>query len=219
MGQSTISLDELLKREWYLDTSLFADFLDSRAPVAFREAQPHNGSTIMQLSPGSRPGVYSPVLVRGLRLQVRMTKNLHWLHMIACVAKIRFVYSELVRAEAIRRLRRSHAEASRGELLDWWGLFSFFLKDYREVPLVFNDPGILSTLALAFPLSKNVQDYMHLVLAKERGALFITQDKLNNQMERLRGEFYAGIVYWPEAKQVLLAHQELKGLLSEGESK
>lgn len=97
MGQSGISLDELLSREWYLDTSLFMDFLDSRAPVAFKEGQPHDGGTIAQLAPGS-VGIYSPVLVRGLRLQVRMTQSLHWLHMIAWVVKTRFVYSELVKA-------------------------------------------------------------------------------------------------------------------------
>lgn len=83
------------------------------------------------------------------------------------------------------------------------------------MPLAFTKPGDLARLALGFPLSKNVQDYMHLILAKERGALFLTLDKLNGQIEDLRREFYPGIAYWPEAKEVLLTHPQLGKVLGE----
>jgi hypothetical protein len=206
------SADALLEREWYLDTSLFQDFLDRPAPVAFREAEPHDGSTIARIAPGSGPVIISPVKVRGMRLQVQMTRNLHCLHMIAVATQVRFLYSELVKAEAVRRLRRSHPKASLEDLEDWWGLFSFFLKNYREVPLSLG-AGVLTALASSFPLGKNVQDYMHLIVAKEANALFVTSDNLNGQLDALRERFYPGIIPWPVLKQALSNHPKLSHLL------
>lgn len=58
----------------------------------------------------------------------------------------------------------------------------------------------LSELALDFPIRKNVQDYLHLIIAKKEGFAFITSDKLDNQIKDLQEEYYPHIYFWPEIK-------------------
>lgn len=212
---SSFSAEDLLGREWYLDTSLFHDFLDRKVPLAYRGARPHDGKTIAQLAPGSHSQVFAPVLIGGMRLQVELTQNIHWLRMIAWVTGVKFIYSELVRAEAIRRLRRSHPGATAADLRDWWELFAWLLKNYGEVSLTLSEPQALTELALTFPLPKNVQDYMHLLLARDNNAFFVTSDRLGGQIQALRDKFYPNIVYWPQDKRVMLSHPKLRELLGE----
>jgi hypothetical protein len=56
----------------------------------------------------------------------------------------------------------------------------------------------LSRLALQFPISKNVQDYIHMIIAKANDLAFVTSDKLDGQIEGLRKDYYPHIYYWPE---------------------
>ncbi len=55
-------------------------------------------------------------------------------------------------------------------------------------------------MALRFPIRKNVQDYIHLIISKKNGLAFITSDKLDDQIKDLQEKYYPHIYYWPEIK-------------------
>ncbi len=58
----------------------------------------------------------------------------------------------------------------------------------------------LADLALNFPIRKNAQDYIHLIIAKRNGLAFITSDKLDDQIKEFQEKYYPHIYYWPEIK-------------------
>ena len=101
----------------------------------------------------------------------------------------------------LRAFRKAHPERAKSEILDWWGAFTFLLNDYRKVDWDFPIGDECSNLALDFPIRKNVQDYLHLIAAKEKELAFVTSDKLDDQIDDLRESYYPHIYFWPDVRE------------------
>lgn len=82
-------------------------------------------------------------------------------------------------------------------------MLRFILHKYEEVKVDFSIiTNELSNLALNFPIKKNVQDYIHLIIAREKQLVFLTLDKLDDQIELLQKNYYPYIYYWPDFKNL-----------------
>jgi hypothetical protein len=194
----------LITLGWYLDTSLFLSFIQQNIRIGFDTGEDHDGHTILQVkgSPKSKSGVrtFVPVIAGGKRFAFQLTKNIEQLRNIQVSNNILFYYSELTKAEVIRHLRRVYLQRAKSEILDWWHAFCFVLLRYQKIEIDFPIDEELSALSLDFPINKNVQDYIHLIIAKKKGLAFITDDKLGNQIEDLKKVYYPHIYSWSEIK-------------------
>jgi predicted nucleic acid-binding protein len=199
MGQEAWEL--LINMGWFLDTSLFMDFIQTNVRVGFDKAEDLDGKTILHIqASGTKRQVWVPVIMGGKRFAFELTKNIDLLQLIHYSHKTNYYYSELTKAEVLRALRRAHPERDRQQILRWWEAFRFLLLQFNKIELDFTITNELSTLALDFPIRKNVQDYIHLITAKQKGLAYITSDKLQNQLEDLRTKYYPHIYFWPEIK-------------------
>lgn len=197
---------------WYLDTSTFHDFVDRNIRIGFDNAEHHDGSTILHIT-GNKSGVYVPVIRQGKRYAFLLTQTVNHLRILQMAYNLNFYYSELTRAEVYRSLRKAHGERSKTEITDWWGAFQFLMNNYQKTELDFGIDHELPNLALDFPIRKNIQDYIHLIIAKKNGLAFITSDKLDDQIEDLKATFYQHIYFWPELKNQIAVPEEFKILL------
>jgi len=194
------STSTLMGMPWYLDTSLFKDFIERNIRKGFDTAEQHDGSTIIHVTgiPSGKPLILVPVIAGSRRFQFELTSNLDSLRNIHFSNKTQYRYSELTKAEVLRSLRKTHSSRSSGEILAWWEAFCFLLKDYTMVPTRIDLDEELSKLALEFPIKKNVQDYIHMIIAKTYDLAFVTCDKLDGQIEDLQRAYYPHIYYWPD---------------------
>lgn len=195
------SIEKLLKMGWYLDTSLFMDFIDRNIRVGFDTAEDDDGHTILHIKASNkRTQMFVPVISNGIRYAFELTKNLNQLRNIQLSNGIKYYYSELTKAEVVRALRKAHTSRDSIEIMNWWGSFCFILGDYQKIETAFKLNEELSTLALDFPIRKNVQDYLHLIISKELALAYVTSDKLDDQIEELKERYYPHIYYWPDIK-------------------
>ena len=194
------SVETLTHIGWYLDTCLFMEFIKRNIRVGFDTAETHDGQTILHVSGVGkrRRRIFVPAIARGRRFAFELTWTADQLRMIQFSNGTPYYYSELTKAEVLRALRRAHPEREKPEILGWWEAFVFLLGDYRRVELDFHIGEELSALALNFPIRKNVQDYLHLIIAKEKGLAFVTSDKLDGQIEGLKKSYYPHIYFWPD---------------------
>jgi len=131
----------------------------------------------------------------------------------------RYYYSELTKAEVFRSLRRAQPERQTHEIQEWWAAFAFLLRDYQKAQLDFAIDDEFSRLALEFPIRRNVQDYLHLITAKHKELAFITSDKLDGQIEKLRTNYYQHIYYWPDLRCSVLDDEARRFWNLNGETK
>ncbi|MBL7186593.1 MAG: hypothetical protein ISS70_09725 [Phycisphaerae bacterium] len=200
----------ILAMGWYLDTSLFMDFIDRNIRTGFSSPEPYDGKTIMSVTVSAGIHKFVPAITaNGMRFAFELTTNIDKLRCIHFTHKIRFYYSELTKAEVLRALRRSHSNRDQREIVSWWKALCYLLEDYNRVESE-NFDQELSQLALSFPISKNVQDYIHLILAKQNQLAFITSDKLDGQINAIRENYYSQIYYWPEIRQDIPILPELE---------
>lgn len=187
---------------WYLDTSLFMDFVDRNIRVGFDNAEVHDDHTVLHITGLSKAGtrMFVPAISNGKRFAFELTKNVNLLRNIQYSNKIPYFYSELTKAEVFRALRKTYPHKEISEILDWWKSFCFLLSDYQKIESDYPIDQELSDLALHFPIQKNVQDYLHLIISKKKGLAFITSDKLGDQIKDLQESYYPHIYYWPEIK-------------------
>jgi predicted nucleic acid-binding protein len=196
------SIKSLMNMGWYLDTSIFMDFIDTNIRVGFDTAEVFYGHTLLHVSGTSKSAIrsFAPVLANGRRFTFELTKNMDLLRFIQYSNKILYFYSELTKAEIFRSLRKTYPQRDISEILDWWKAFCFLLSDYKKIETDFQIDQELSSLALNFPIRKNVQDYLHIMIAKKNGLAILTSDKLDNQISELQEKYYPYIYYWPEIK-------------------
>lgn len=196
------SIKTLTSLGWYLDTSLFMDFVNTNIRVGFDTAETHDGHTLLHVTGSSNSGVrtFLPIIANGKRFQFELTKNVNLLRFIQYSNKISYFYSEITRAEIIRALRKTYPQREKSEILDWWQAFCFLLSTYQKIEIDYQIDKELSDLALNFPVRKNVQDYLHLIISKKENLAFITSDKLDGQINDLQERYYPHIYYWPEIK-------------------
>jgi len=196
------SIDTLMSLGWYLDTSLFMDFVDRNIRIGFDTAEVHDGQTLLHIKGKSKAGsrMFAPVIANGKRFAFELTKNVNLLRYIQLSNKIPYYYSELTKAEVVRALRKTYPQREISEILDWWAAFCFLLSDYRKVELAYQIDEELTDLALRFPIKKNVQDYVHLMISKKNGLAFVTSDKLDDQIKDLQEKYYPHIYLWSEVK-------------------
>ena len=90
--------------------------------------------------------------------------------------------------------------------------FAFLLNDYRKVEWDFPIDDEFSNLALDFPIRKNVQDYLHLIAAKEKGLAFVTSDKLDSQIDDLKERYYPHIYFWPDIREKIPINEAFRFL-------
>ena len=192
----------LTQMGWYLDTSLFMDFIDRNIRTGFDNVEEHDGQTLLHIKGTGKTAVrvFVPVIRGDKRFAFELTKTVNMLRNIQLSNGITYFYSDLVKAEVLRALRKGYPTRESSEILNWWHAFCFILGDFQEVKLDYDLGKELSSLALNFPIRKNVQDYIHLNTSKEKGLAFITLDKLDNQIEELRENYYPYIYYWHEVK-------------------
>jgi hypothetical protein len=205
-------LTRLLGLGWYLDTSLFMDFIDRNVKTAFDTAEEHDGRTLLHLGPGTKAGFYTPLVVNGRRFQFALTHNVTHLQFIQVQYKTRYFYSELTKAEIFRALRKSHSERPTTEIQDWWAAFCALMRDYSRAEAGIEIGEELSELALNFPIRKNAQDYLHLIISRRQGLAFITSDKLGDQISELKRQYYPEIHYWPDVRDAVPLEEILKNI-------
>ena len=207
------SIDTLMNIGWYLGTSLFMDFIERNIRRGFDSAEEHDGHTILLVKCSSqRVQAFVPVIAGSKRFAFELTRNVDQLRNIQLSHRTQFYYSEMTKAECLRALRKAHVQRQNADILDWWQAFCFLLRDYRRVELDFQIDEELSTLALNFPVRKNVQDYLNLIISKKKGLAFITSDKLDGQIEELQKDYYSHIYYWPEIKDKVPLDEVFKQL-------
>ena len=198
------SIETLMNMGWYLDTSLFKDFIERNIRKGFDTAEEHDGRTILRIKGLSKKvQIFVPVIIGSNRVTFELTRNMDHLRNIYLSNKTHFHYSELTKAEVLRALRRSHPQRNSSEILDWWHAFCFLLFDYERVELDFPIGEELSNLVLGFPIRKNVQDYLHLMIAKTKGLALITSDKLDGHIEDLMKSYYPHVYYWPDVRDMI----------------
>ena len=90
----------------------------------------------------------------GMRYAFELTSNLSKLQEIGIVHNKTYYYSELIKAEIFRNLRKSHSGAEKIEIVEWWNAFCFLMRKYENLPIDFNIGSELSDLALEFPIKK-----------------------------------------------------------------
>ena len=190
------------------------DFIDRNVRVGFDTAEEHDGHTILHVKGKSKTGIrtFVPVLVGGKRYQFELTKTMNLLRNISYSNKIEYYYSGLTKAEVYRALRKTHFHRASSDIIEWWKSLRFLLNDYRKVDIDFSFDEELLNLALRFPVRKNVQDYIHLIISKKKNLAFITSDKLDNQIKELQKSYYEHIYYWPEIKDKIPLNEEFKQL-------
>lgn len=201
------SVDELLNLGWYLDTSLFMDFIDRNVRIGFDNAEIYDGHTLLQAkgAPKKETRMFAPVLSNDKRFDFELTQNINLLRFIQLSNNTRYYYSDLTRAEIFRALRKAHPDREKSEISEWWNAFCFLLSgyprsNYQKVESDYQIDRELTDLALNFPIKKNVQDYIHLIISKRNGLAFITSDKLDDQIMDLQEKYYPHIYFWPEIK-------------------
>jgi len=199
---------------WYLDTSLFMHFVQQNVRKGFDTARVQDGKTILKVE-GIKAGrhTFVPVKSNGMIFAFELTDTINWLRCIQMSLGTRYYYSELTKAEVFRALRKTHMERTENEIVAWWKAFTWLLGDYQPVSLVSGTDEELSQLALAFPIRKNVQDHIHLITAKKAGLAFLTSDKLDGQIDKLRHSYHRHIYFWPEAKNHVPLDKEFWGLM------
>lgn len=196
---------------WYIDTSLFMDFIDRNIRTGFDSSETYDGKTIMSVTLSAGVHKFVPAInTDGMRFAFELTANIDKLRCIHFTHKIHFYYSELTKAEVLRALRKSHSNRDQKEIISWWNALCYLMIDYNKVENENLLSQELSQLALTFPISKNVQDYIHLILAKQNQLAFITSDKLNDQINAIRENYYSRVYYWPEIKQDIPILPELE---------
>ena len=209
------STEALLQMGWYLDTSLFQDFVNRNIRTAFDTAEEYDGHTLLRITGLNKVGMRSfmPALGGGKRYQFELTKTINYLQLTQYLFGTTFFYSELTKAEVIRALRAAHSGREKAEILSWWDAFRYIISNYQKVDIDFHLDEELSDLALHFPIRKNAQDYIHLITARKKGLAFVTADKLADQIAELRLNFYQHIYYWPTFKEKIPIPDEFKQLL------
>ena len=203
-------IENIVKMGWYIDTSLLMDFIDRNIRKGFSDSEPYDGKTIKNVTCGAGVHKFVPAIADGMRFTFELTTNIDYLRNIHFTHKTSFYYSELTKEEVLRSLRKSHAKSDQEEIISWWKALCFLMKDYKKVKSENLLGQELPELALAFPISKNVQDYIHLILAKQNKLAFITSDKLNGQIDAIRENYYSQIYYWPEIKKDIPILPELE---------
>jgi len=208
------SIKTLMNLGWYLDTSLFMDFIDRNIRIGFDTAEAHDSHTLLHVTGSSKASIrtFVPVISNGKRFDFELTKNISLLRFIQYSNKISYFYSELTKAEVVRALRKTYPQKQISEIPDWWQAFCFLLSDYRKIEMDYQIEQELSDLALNFPIRKNVQDYLHLIISKKKGLAFVTSDKLDNQISDLQERYYPHIYYWPEIKDNIPLDEVFKQL-------
>jgi hypothetical protein len=178
------------------------DFVDRNIRVGFDTAEVDDGHTLLHITGSSKTGVrtFAPIISNGKRFAFELTKNVNLLRCIQYSNKIPYFYSELTKAEVFRALRKTYPHREISEIMGWWQSFCFLLSNYQRVESDYQIDQELSDLALHFPIRKNVQDYLHLIISKKKGLAFITSDKLDDQIKDLQERYYPYIYYWPEIK-------------------
>ena len=203
-------IENIVKMGWYIDTSLFMDFIDRNIRTGFSNSEPYDGKTIMSVTCSAGIHKFVPAIANGIRFAFELTTNIDKLRCIHFTHKTRFYYSELTKAEVLRSLRKSHSKRNQKEIISWWKALCYLMADYKKVESENLLGQELSQLALTFPISKNVQDYIHLILAKQNQLAFITSDKLNGQIDAIKENYYSQIYYWPEFKKDIPILPELE---------
>jgi hypothetical protein len=187
-------------------------FIERNIRVGFDTAETHDGQTILHVKGVGkrRTRIFVPVISQGKRFAFELTRTVNELRIIQLSNGIPYYYSELTKAEVLRALRKAHPERDKPEIPDWWGAFAFLLGDYRKVNLDFPIGDEFSRLALDFPIRKNVQDYIHLIAAKEKKLAFVTLDKLDDQIDDLRELYYPHIYFWPDIREKIPVDEVFK---------
>ncbi len=192
----------LKELDWYIDTSVFLDFIRTNIRVGFSESEPDDGKTIIHVKlSATKNKQWAPLFSdNGIRYAFELTSNIDRLRKIGLFYNKKYYYSELIKAEVFRNLRKFHSDKDKKEISNWWNAFCSLMWDYKNLPINFDIGPELSDLALGFPIKKNVQDYIHLIIAKKYNKAFITSDKFDDQILELRTCYYAHIYHFEEVK-------------------
>lgn len=140
------------------------------------------------------------MIINGKNVSFELTGIIEKLQMFQISNNLNFYYSQISKAEVFRSLRKGFDNRSNSEINQWWNVFSSILKSYHPVRTEIDINSDLSALALDFPINKNIQDYLHIIICKQNNLPFITKDKLDGKLEEIKNSYFHDIYYWPDIK-------------------
>jgi len=123
------SINSLMSLGWYLDTSMFKDFIERNIRIGFDNAEVDDGHTLLHVTGTSKSGVrmFAPVISNGKRFAFELTHYINMLRFIQYSNKTTYYYSDLTKAEVFRALRKAYPQRGTAEILNWWEAFCFLL--------------------------------------------------------------------------------------------
>ena len=110
-------IEDLLKKGWYLDTSLFQDFIQKNIRVGFDNAIDCNGKTIVHINcSSSKRQVWVPMIINGKNVSFELTNQMEMLQNFQLSHDLNFYYSDITKAEVIRNLRKGFDNKKKSDL-------------------------------------------------------------------------------------------------------
>ena len=185
----------------YLDTSVFFAFLTKEVRDAFRDSKPMDPNKPTIISSNIKPIKpkdivrFIPVVhgKRGYMVQVYGKEHLINKLIEKSENGVSYCTSPLVFSEVVRKLRREYKLSAEDAFSLWWGVASAFRFERTKNNVIDLDKD-LTMLARNYPLKKNVQDLLHIILAKQNDCLFVTKDKLDGNLDEIKKDYHNKII-------------------------
>ncbi len=184
----------------YLDTNTFFSFLIKNVLEAFDKAKPIKnedgfGFSNLQSIPPQEILTIVPVIYENnlYCIEILGKENMYNKFLSLKDKGVNYYTSALVLSEVIRKLKKEYNFIDSKALGLWMGVAKTF--DFKLIQdNTLNMGKDLLNLCLKYPPKKNVQDIMHIILAKQNNCWFITGDKLDDNLEKIRKEYYGKIM-------------------------
>ena len=164
----------------YLDTSIFLDYIKRNVKTALKEAiiqiRKRNGETI-----------------RAIAVRAPLGHSFNELSNLKMLGIVEYFISPLTIAEVVRNLRKD-CSVSEKETIECWNVFRSILElKYTKNNRIEITDEILNII-LKYPPKKNIQDMLNIFLAKQNDCSFLTADKLEGNLLKLKENFYEKIM-------------------------
>ncbi|MBN2101583.1 MAG: hypothetical protein JW716_01790 [Candidatus Aenigmarchaeota archaeon] len=181
----------------YLDTNVFYNFLLKEVDEGFKKSEHVDQkckTNKIAFKIESDISTVIPIREKNLVYCVKIKKDSRIDKLLKIKRENCVVYysSSMVMAEIFRKLQKEKNFPVRKIAYLWGGLDHILGLKIIENNNV--DLKHLTVLSMNFPLKKNVQDLLHIILAKKNKCLFVTCDDLDGNMDDIKKHYYKDIM-------------------------